>query len=891
MKEKGKQLSVIRTGDKHSSYGYGGGVGSGAVAGGGGASGIDEEELKKILQEELKRTDKKYLSKTRDDRSTGNIASNKGIEVGKYVAGMIGGYGAKLYLDENGKTILEADKIVGREELIVPTITFNTIEVVSGDKANTFAYGRIKEVEILDDIHGIITLDLLEDEYGTVQSGDIMRGIFHNIKGGNSDKTKVDGNGFLEYSGFFTSYFTATYIVKNEAGEMQFRYELQTNLDGVAACAHPCAAMKFFAYGNRTNKERQSITYENREYRRRLVNMSTWAINPTNHIAMQDGNLDGLTIGNFPMSGYGTFQTNSYFTGVNIEFTPDQLEEIKGQDAYSVTLSAYDGFLKVNDKGEIASGVMNTANVVAGNMNVTVRGEYGEVKNVVVTAFALKTTIQASRGSKALFYSKEVVTGAFDASIRTIGCAAKIDNGVVIVTDISNLENCCVMIDVSCEARHNVTLAYQINAVYDGKDNAMETIYSKVEEPAKPVNVHPYKEEVAEGEEAVWTHETSEDNIWMAVATKQNGEWGDWQMTRLKGFDAVTYKISPEITPIKKNMIGTLMPSSFVLKCYRHVGNTAEVVNAKWRVQTSVDGSDWVDLSGEVTGDSYTMKPNQQDVKDNYRIVAIPTETDKDGKGIEVYAFATMVADGATGQIARYCGIWKAGVAYVWDENYRDIVIYGGNAYQVGAYGSIVQGEVFNADDWNAADKFDFVAMNTALIDNANIAGFTFTVVRTDLDTGIVYGRLESSDPDKSLVLDAEDGSITAKKGHIGGFSIESNMLHGSTEENGGTQDVFLSPGLIEVVSDDNVGWVSTRLAESGFAGVQVESVNRKGILVQTEGNANAIESYGNVLVDGDLTVTGKINGKNAEGGGGNVEFISSWPPDDPKENVLYVIV
>ena len=51
MKEKGKQLSVIRTGDKHSSYGYGGGVGSGAVAGGGGASGIDEEELKKIAEE------------------------------------------------------------------------------------------------------------------------------------------------------------------------------------------------------------------------------------------------------------------------------------------------------------------------------------------------------------------------------------------------------------------------------------------------------------------------------------------------------------------------------------------------------------------------------------------------------------------------------------------------------------------------------------------------------------------------------------------------------------------------------------------------------------------------------------------------------------------------
>ena len=87
--------------------------------------------------------DKRYLRKDKDDRSKGKISSDKGFEVDNYIQGMIGGQGGYYYKDENGKVVLELDKIHAREELIVPKISFNCIDVVTGELAQTCAYGTI----------------------------------------------------------------------------------------------------------------------------------------------------------------------------------------------------------------------------------------------------------------------------------------------------------------------------------------------------------------------------------------------------------------------------------------------------------------------------------------------------------------------------------------------------------------------------------------------------------------------------------------------------------------------------------------------------------------------------------------------------------------------------
>lgn len=270
-----------------------------------------DEELKKL-----------FLSKTTNDRTPfklevgDKLTAEKGIQISKnFVSGIIGGSGGYIYLDENGKVVIETDKAVYREEIITPKITFNCIDVISGDKANTFSYGTIKTV---DTENRIATLDLLEGQYGTLHVSDICRGVFHNIGGGNTDKDTIGANGFIEYSGFATSYFTPTNILENKAGSMKFEYELQ-----VGTSVHPMPGMNFFGYGNFTDEDRQAITYENRYYTRRLAHVNTWVIDPEVNVMMQTGDLSGLSIGGMDFSGYSFYGKNVYISGTIERLKPN----------------------------------------------------------------------------------------------------------------------------------------------------------------------------------------------------------------------------------------------------------------------------------------------------------------------------------------------------------------------------------------------------------------------------------------------------------------------------------------------------------------------------------------------------------------------------------------
>lgn len=263
-----------------------------------------------------------FLSKTTNDRTPfklevgDKLTAEKGLQISKnFVSGIIGGSGGSIYLDENGKVVIETDKAVFREELIVPQITFNCIDVISGDKANTFAYGTIKTV---DTENRIATLDLLEGQYGTLHVSDICRGVFHNIGGGNTEKDTIGANGFIEYSGYATSYFTPTRILENEVGNMKFEYELQ-----VGTSVHPMPGMNFFAYGNFEDKDRQAITYENRYYTRRLAHVNTWVIDPEVNVMMQTGDLSGLSIGGMDFSGYSFYGKNVYISGTIERLKPN----------------------------------------------------------------------------------------------------------------------------------------------------------------------------------------------------------------------------------------------------------------------------------------------------------------------------------------------------------------------------------------------------------------------------------------------------------------------------------------------------------------------------------------------------------------------------------------
>lgn len=409
------------------------------------------------------------LSRKNDDTASGLITFikgiiseavsifRKGVRFGHFVTGMIGGSGGAVTVDEKtGKTVLEVDKAIFREEMVTPKITFNCIDVISGDKANTFAFGTVRSV---DTANRIIELDLLEDQLGTSKVNDICRGVFHSLSGGNNTSDSVDANGFLNYAGFATSYFTPSEILVNESGSMRFRYTLQPG-----TTIHPMAGMNFYAYGNFTDPDRQAMTYETRYYTRRLKNVDTWVIDPTRNISMQDGLLEGLTIGGFVMHGHGTFQENAYFTGPNIQFTPSQIEELQGKSAYSVSLSSYERVVKLDNQGNLTS-LYEELNVVSGDLNV-ISGD----ENVVTSIYNLSTRIQAFKGETELLFSTSVDKDRYVVVISATGCKAYISAGILTITEVTNCEECYVDLKINCEGNAVFDKRFSVVVVRNGVD-------------------------------------------------------------------------------------------------------------------------------------------------------------------------------------------------------------------------------------------------------------------------------------------------------------------------------------------------------------------------------------------------------------------------------------
>lgn len=396
-----------------------------------------------------------FIRKDRDDYTSHLVSFLVGLKAFNYVQGMIGGSGAAIFKDEANKTVIEIDKIHAREELIVPKITFNCIDAISGDQAATFAYGTIKEV---DTEKMVATLDLLEDQVGTLDVNDICRGVYHNLGGDNSTEEAVhDGNGFYKYAGFSTSYFTPVEILVNKPGEFKFRYGLQPNTS-----VHPMKGMNFFAYGNFIDQSRQSMTYQTRNYRRLLKKVNTWIIDPDKNIAGQWGDLTGLTIGGMQMSGVGTFQENSYFTGAYIQFTPQQKEEFQ---SYNVVLSSYEAVCHLDIDGNIISSVSESMNVVTLGSNVVTGND-----NVVTTSYVFSTLIQAFRGDVALTYSGETYAkDGYMVSYSAKGCSASVVNGCAYITEITDTEECWVKFFVNCEGNALFEKQFNISFVKDAK--------------------------------------------------------------------------------------------------------------------------------------------------------------------------------------------------------------------------------------------------------------------------------------------------------------------------------------------------------------------------------------------------------------------------------------
>lgn len=258
----------------------------------------------------------KFLRKDGDDRSTGRISADGGLEAGNFNPGLTG---TGAFIDQYGAA--EMKSLVLRSFLEVPELRYNRVSIEIGNKWNAPGGGIIEEVAIDRDQSGaplptgIITLHLEDGEIGTVAEDDICQGIFHDglTLSNNATVNWDDGKGNFKFSGFVTSYFRITEVLDSQ--RKRFRYALRGTDASWPHMFHPVTAMHFVGYGNFTDTSRQVSRYSTRTYERFLKGVNTWEFSSSN-IAAQFGDLSNLSVlGMTGMSGYSAYLNNIYMSG------------------------------------------------------------------------------------------------------------------------------------------------------------------------------------------------------------------------------------------------------------------------------------------------------------------------------------------------------------------------------------------------------------------------------------------------------------------------------------------------------------------------------------------------------------------------------------------------
>lgn len=469
-----------------SALGIGGGEGGGVV---------DTSVVKALIKSE---GSKLFISKLYDDVSSGIITFNgglrsnkmtylnQGVQMGTFITGMIGGTGAQIDKDGRG----EMTSLILREFLEVPELRFNKIDVVSGELWNSIAFGTIEDVDL---VNQIVTLKLEEGEYSGIHVNDICRGIFHNFDGVNNTETGTDDCGFDKVQGFTTSYFTPIEVL--DARGKQFRYSLKQG-----TTQHPCKSMKFAVYGNFTDETRQDSAYSTRQYKRYLKKVNTWHINPAKNIASQFGLLDGLNIPGAPndgnLTGNGAYISNIYLTDAYVQFTPEQVEDLHGQDAYSVSLTRTEGSIIVDNEFNIITDYQQ-------------RDQF-------------TFEVQAWRGKTPLTYNTTVDRDTFFCTWESNGLECRVDNGKFTITKITNIQDMKLLVYVHCEGI--AIFNKEFNLSYQLEGNSLWVTYNDNDAtPDRPVG---------DGTSYGWHRNYTASAIWMSTKSSRkvddpDVQWGD----------------------------------------------------------------------------------------------------------------------------------------------------------------------------------------------------------------------------------------------------------------------------------------------------------------------------------------------------------------------------
>lgn len=398
--------------------------------------------------------EKKMLRKDIDDTAKGKITFEdvisllKGLKLGdgksqitgdglaKLYAFMTynfvsGAYGSGASIDNNGDA--EMNSLFVRQFISAPKFVFNEISVTKAEQWNTNGYGTIESV---DTEKHTISLHLEGNDYGSLQVGDICRGIYadlDNVHG--SDKITegtLDDCNFVLHKGFFTTYFYVKKIITSEKGKFVFEYGKRSE-----KTPDPCAYMDFAQYGSFVDDKRQSSMYfcsRGNSYIEVLDGVNNWEIYPQNRVCRY-GWLCGLAIkkrdGSYiHPSGNGIFVQDNVYFGGNVEYLGDilGLDDLKNEaKAYDVSLSQYQSVITVDDMGNVINGL------------------YTQDEGKATKQYRISTAVFVRKGMDILLEedanSENVTEGHYRLHVISDDCDVEVKNSTVFVKGIRNIKD------------------------------------------------------------------------------------------------------------------------------------------------------------------------------------------------------------------------------------------------------------------------------------------------------------------------------------------------------------------------------------------------------------------------------------------------------------------
>ena len=398
--------------------------------------------------------EKKMLRKDIDDTAKGKITFEdvisllKGLKLGdgksqitgeglaKLYAFMTynfvsGAYGSGASIDNKGDA--EMNSLFVRQFISAPKFVFNEITVTKAEQWNTNGYGTIESV---DTGKHIISLHLEGNDYGSLQVGDICRGIYADIDNAHgSDKNTegaLDDCNFVLHKGFFTTYFYVKKIIISEKGKFIFEYGKRSE-----ATPDPCAYMDFAQYGSFTDDKRQSSMYfssRGNSYIEVLDGVCNWEVLPQNRVARY-GWLSGLALTKRDGSivrpdGNGIYVQDNIYFGGNINYLQgiSGLDDLKNEaKAYDVSLSQYQSVITVDDMGNVINGL------------------YTQDEGKATKQYRISTAVFVRKGMDILLeedaHSENVTEGHYRLHVVSEDCDVEVKNSTVFIKGIKNIKD------------------------------------------------------------------------------------------------------------------------------------------------------------------------------------------------------------------------------------------------------------------------------------------------------------------------------------------------------------------------------------------------------------------------------------------------------------------